>query len=487
MGMGDAQRARQFYRSASRLQPTLIQAQWGYVMAQLPAVSQTFAEQEQAPKAFAKALNQLRADWRNRSLDELYPAVGAQQPYFLAYIGGNHRSLLQAYGSYCVELMQVWMRQESALPALRSTSGRKCRLAIVSAHVHSHSVWHALLKGWIQHLDPNRFELHLFHMGSRHDAETDWAGRHVKKLYVGQRSWQEWARLIAQTQPDVLIYPEVGMDATTVRLASLRLARVQYASWGHPITTGLPTIDAYISAEALEPPDAQNHYTESLVRLPRLGCSYMPYGTSAQAPDLLTWGINASDRVLLSPGVPYKYSPQHDRIWVELVRQCQPCKLVFFSSSNESLSAEFKRRLQDAFVRAGVSFEAGVRFIPWQPQAQFFGWLDKADVFLDTIGFSGFNTAIQAVERGAPIVAYEGEEMRGRFASALLRQLGLEAYVAQSVEQYIGLVQGLLQSPAAAAEYRVAIAQRRGGLWDDRATVEALSTDILERAALHKI
>ena len=293
--------------------------------------------------------------------------------------------------------------------------------------------------------------------------------------------------MIAQTQPDVLIYPEVGMDATTVRLASLRLARVQYASWGHPITTGLPTIDAYISAEALEPPDAQNHYTESLVRLPRLGCSYMPYGTSAQAPDLLTWGINASDRVLLSPGVPYKYSPQHDRIWVELVRQCQPCKLVFFSSSNESLSAEFKRRLQDAFVRAGVSFEAGVRFIPWQPQAQFFGWLDKADVFLDTIGFSGFNTAIQAVERGAPIVAYEGEEMRGRFASALLRQLGLEAYVAQSVEQYIGLVQGLLQSPAAAAEYRVAIAQRRGGLWDDRATVEALSTDILERAALHKI
>lgn len=273
------------------------------------------------------------------------------------------------------------------------------------------------------------------------------------------------------------------MDATTLRLASLRLARLQYAAWGHPITTGLPTIDAYISADAFEPPDAVHHYTEALVRLPRLGSSYTPYGTMAHPPDLQTWDIAATDRVLLCPGSPYKYSPQHDAVWIELVRRCQPCKLVFFESPNDSLSAVFKRRLQQAFLKAGVRFETGVRFVPWQPQAQFFGWLDRADVFLDTIGFSGFNTAIQAIERGTPIVAYEGEGMRGRFASALLRQLSLEAYVARDVEQYISLVQALLHSPAAGAEYREALEERRGTLWDDRATVEALANEILGRAA----
>ena len=39
---------------------------------------------------------------------------------------------------------------------------------------------------------------------------------------------------------DVLVYPEIGMDPTTIAIASLRLAPRQCAAWGHPVTTGLP-------------------------------------------------------------------------------------------------------------------------------------------------------------------------------------------------------------------------------------------------------
>ena len=66
------------------------------------------------------------------------------------------------------------------------------------------------------------------------------------------------------------------MDATTAKLAALRLAPVQAASWGHPETSGLPTIDYYLSAQALEPADAQENYTEKLVALPNLGCWLVP-------------------------------------------------------------------------------------------------------------------------------------------------------------------------------------------------------------------
>ena len=47
----------------------------------------------------------------------------------------------------------------------------------------------------------------------------------------------------------------------------MRLARVQATPWGHPETTGFPTIDYYLSAEALEPPNAAANYTERLVAL----------------------------------------------------------------------------------------------------------------------------------------------------------------------------------------------------------------------------
>ena len=64
------------------------------------------------------------------------------------------------------------------------------------------------------------------------------------------------------------------------------LARVQLARWGHPLTTGLPTIDGYISAQAFVQENSQAHYNEPLIALPRLGCSYRAYGTKPRAVDL---------------------------------------------------------------------------------------------------------------------------------------------------------------------------------------------------------
>ena len=59
-----------------------------------------------------------------------------------------------------------------------------------------------------------------------------------------------------------------------MRLAALRLAPVQCTTWGHPDSSGLPTMDYYLSSEVMEPPDADAHYTERLVRLPGLGIHY---------------------------------------------------------------------------------------------------------------------------------------------------------------------------------------------------------------------
>ena len=44
-------------------------------------------------------------------------------------------------------------------------------------------------------------------------------------------------------QLDVAVFPELGMSPRTWRLAMLRSAPVQAVGWGHPVTTGLPSID----------------------------------------------------------------------------------------------------------------------------------------------------------------------------------------------------------------------------------------------------
>lgn len=476
MGMGDAAGAREAYQAALRIDSNLVQARWGLVMAQLPAIAQRPGEQQESAAAFARELDKARAWFRTHRPANAHQAVGAQQPYYLAYIEEDHRKVLREYGELAVSLMSAWARKVP-VPAPAARHDGKIRIGMVSAHIHNHSVWHAVLRGWVEHLDRGQFVLEIFHVGTGRDTETDWASRQVARLHHGLGDWMAWAKAISDGRFDVLIYPEIGMDATTVRLASLRLARVQLASWGHPLTTGLPTIDGYISAQAFEHEGAQAHYNEPLIPLPRLGCSYRAYGTRPRPVDLASLGVAPGDRVLLCAGTSFKYAPRDDQLVVEIARRCQPCKMLFFSAPGDLKAQLLQERLRQVFAAAGMDFDRSVRFIPWLVQEEFFGLLQQAHVLLDSPGFSGFNTAMQAVECDTPIVAWEGQFMRGRFASAILRELGLDEWIASTHAGYAGKVLALCDD-AVRARVQQQLRERKARLFDDKDTVLALATHL---------
>jgi protein O-GlcNAc transferase len=473
MGLGDSRTACAAYEAAIQLDAGHARARWGLVMAQVPPVIDADAAPGAAAAAFTRELGKAAAWLDAQKPKDVHAIVGAQQPFYLAYVEGNHREALSEYGQLCTGLMSHWAASVG-LPAPSTSSGAHCRVGIVSSHIHNHSVWNAIVRGWVEHLDPKRFELHLFHTGSVEDGETAWAERRVSTLHRGSRDWSQWARLLCDARLDVLLYPEIGMDATTVRLACLRLARVQLASWGHPMTTGLPTLDGYLSAEAFEPAGAAAAYREALFLLPRLGCSYRPFRTAAAVVDVADFGVAPTDRVLVCAGAPPKYGPRYDALWIEVAKQCRPCKLIFFRSAPPMLGEVFERRLAAAFARAGVDFASHVRFVPRLSQEKFFGLLARSHAMLDSPGFSGFNTAMQAIECGCPIVAWEGEAMRSRFASAILRQMGLDECVANDPATFVARAARLCNDKTYAEELRGRIAARREPLFGDRGTVDAL-------------
>src|SRR5208282_3907761 len=197
-------------------------------------------------------------------------------------------------------------------------------------HLRNHSVWNAIIKGWFHHIDVDKFELCGFHLRNKVDEKTLFAESRAAHFYFGTRSLDEWVQLILARTPDVLIYPEIGMDPMTIKLASLRLVPVQVATWGHPETTGLPTIDYYLSAAQMEPPEPQLNYTERLVALPHLGCAYGRLPTVVAAPDLGKLGIIQDCPLLVCAGMPFKYAPEHDWIFPELARRLERCQFVFF-------------------------------------------------------------------------------------------------------------------------------------------------------------
>lgn len=483
MAAGRVSDAIEQFRRAIELDPLHASARWGLAMAQILPIYEKLIDMEESRRSFANAVADLDV-WFSPARTGLgIAAVGSKQPFFLAYHPCNNRTLLESYGRLCTRLMGDDEDIASKIPPISPGSVRKLRVGVVSAQVHDHSVWIAITRGWIQHLDPARFEVHVFHLGRYADDETARARREATDFVSTPRKLADWSQAIKDAQLDVLIFPEIGMDRLTTQLAAKRLVAVQIASWGHPQTTGLPTIDLFLSAELFEPSNGEQHYSEKLVCLPSIGVCVEPLLPNVVTPDLSAIGLPNDEPLLLCPGAPFKYSPEHDQVWVELGMFLQAHgtgRLVFFRSHRTEMTMQFEQRLRRAFAHAGADFDRTVCLVPTVPRKQFYGLMRRATLMLDTIGFSGFNTALQALECGLPIVAFEGAFMRGRLASGLLRRIGLDEWVATSTTAFIEKAMRLVLDESVGIELSKQIGLRSSVLFNDLEPVRALEQVLVD-------
>jgi len=352
--------------------------------------------------------------------------------------------------------------------------------------VRRHPVWDIVLRGMLAHLDRRRIHITLYHTATTTDEETAWAMTQVDRMVQGPKSMQAWLDEVAHDLPDALFYPEVGMDPITCVLAALRLAPVQIAGWGHPVTTGLPTMDLFLSGERLDESGAQAHYREKLLRLPGTGvCTTMTLGPSRrwEGPSRPTGTV----RFALCQQ-PIKFDPADDALLARMAKAVGASE--FWLAAPEKLNwaaGRLRDRLAAAFRAEGLDPEAHLRVMPWLPRDEFLGFLDEMDIFLDCPAFSGYTTAWQAVHRGVPIVTCEGLYLRQRLAGGLLRQIGRKDGIASSRDEYVELAVRLAEEcrfdPNSWSARRAAIRSAAPQADGNREAVSAFERILLESRA----
>lgn len=467
------------YKKALALKPLYPEARLAYTMAHIPLLFDHDSEMDPSRVIFERELGDLQ-DWFQQGRVNLGPqALGVSQPFYLAYQERNNQPLLSQYGRMCTNLMQAWANQYQISPPSIRAPG-KVRVGLVSSHFHDHSVWHAIIKGWLRHFDRSKIDIHIFYLDHLIDDQTRWAEANASSFQTLPKTFEIAVQSILAKQLDILIYPEIGMTPLALKLASLRLCPFQMTSWGHPETSGLPTMDYYLSAEDFEPTEAEAYYAESLIRQPHLGCCYQPLEVPDMALDLASLGLNPDLPLLVSPGMVFKYAPAHDHVFVDIARKLGPCQIVFFIGRLEELTQNFKHRLDKAFTDAGLDPRDYCIFIPWQDRSAFYSLMRQATVFLDTIGFSGFNTAIQAIECGLPVVTREGRFMRGRLASGILRRLDLPELIAANNIAYVDKVCEIVKDSGYRTLLRNKIISLRSRLFEDRSAVDFLQDFLLK-------
>ena len=478
---GKLDRAVEAYQSALNIEPSLTEAALGICMSQLPIIYANAEAIETQRKSYQVYLEKLASYHQNANLNQninAAKAVGTLQPFYLAYQGLNDRPLQEIYGKMIHQLMKSRYPQYSqplTIPSLKP--GKKIRVGFVSGFFRKHSNWKIPIKGWVENLNRNSFELFGYHTGTQQDHYTEEAKTAFDQFIQGPLPLSQWCEQIQKDNLQVLIFPEFGMDPTTIQLGCLRLAPIQMTSWGHPETSGLPTIDYYLSSELMEAETAQDCYSETLVRLPNLSIYYTPLEITPKPTTKAELGLKETETFFWCCQSLYKYLPQHDDVFPAIAKQVKHCKFGFIKhlgDHSEQVTTIFTQRLDKAFSQQGLNYQDYCLFLPRLKTDEFAGVTAIADVFLDSIGWSGCNSSLEAIAQNLPIVTLAGGLMRGRHTAAILKMLGLTELIAENKQQYIQLAVRLGTDEQYCQQLRQYIQQYKPRLYRDLSPVHAL-------------
>jgi protein O-GlcNAc transferase len=474
-GDGRADDAVECHQAAIAADPLHGSARLALCMAQLPIIYATMAEVEARRSRYLTALEALAAAAEAPPVSRaVAAAIGTSQPFFLPYQGRNDREPQTLYGRFVCRLLAE--AEPPAPLAKRPAAGEPIRVGIVSGFFQDHTIFRLFLEGWLTEFDRNRFELTTFDTGRGSDPPTARAEPGCF-LVRGVSSPAAWRAAVSAASPHVLLYPEIGMDPVAACLAAQRLAPVQCVAWGHPETTGLPTMDYFLSADLMEPTDGEAHYTEQLVRLPGLGLHYTPDEQPVPPLDRMSLGLPPEIPIYWSGQALYKYLPEYDWIYPQIAVAVGACRFIFIAfGKSAAVTTAFRERLHRAFAGFGLDANPYCIFLPPMPQQRFIAAVGVADVILDTPGWSGGRSTLDCLSQNPAIVTYPGPLMRGRHTAAILRRIGCEDTIAGSLDDYVAIAARLGLDAEWRTRVRAMVADGKHRAFRDTGAVRALET-----------
>ena len=372
--------------------------------------------------------------------------------FYFAFHGENNRSLQIKYATLFRRICPSLNYVAPHCGQPRPPDGR-IRVGLLSKYLCNHSIGRTS-RGLFANFSRAAFDVAAIFIAPEVDDDySRFIRQHAERSVVVPQSLAEARRQIAALGLDVLFYQDIGMDPFTYFLAFSRLAPVQCVSFGHPDTTGIPTLDYFVSNDLYESPAANEHYSERLFLLHDLGSLAYYYRPKLPQPSKrrVDFGLAEVDHLYICPQSLFKFHPDMDELIAGILRRDERGKVLLIEGAVGCWTDLLRRRwaavIPDVLDR--------IAFLPRQDSPNYLNLIALADVMLDTVHFNGMNTSLEALAVGTPVVTWPREFQRGRHTQAMYRKMGLMDCVVSSAGNYVELAVRLAND----GEYRRTIHQ----------------------------
>lgn len=357
-------------------------------------------------------------------------------PFFLHYYGVDNKRRME-------RLALLFRQNLTALsepPKRLNQVKKKKKVGILSRYLYNHSIGR-FFAGLLEQLNPDLMDFVAITFPSPQDSLIAKI-RNKMPLICLPYEFETASQCILEENLDILLYLEIGLDPLTYFLAFRRLAPIQCMTWGHGETSGLSTVDYFISCQGRETDVSQQYYTEQLICMENI-TTYFEKPTQASSLKTRQELGLPHGNLYICPQSLFKIHPRFDHLLNRILAEDQAGHLLLLDYHIEHYTKKFKQRLSNLM---GEQMKR-VHFLARRPPEAFLNLIAVSDVMLDPLYAGGGMTTIEAFSTGIPIVTCPTAQASSRMTLACYQSMGIDDCVVDSPENYVKKVVQLGTDP----------------------------------------
>lgn len=345
---------------------------------------------------------------------------------------------------------------------------RKIRIGYISPDFRQHSVSY-FLPPLLRYFNDDQFIVFCYALG-RTDAIT-------QKLRTRRTTWRDLrayppqaaAQRIVADKIDILVDLSGHSQDNALPIMAYRPAPVQISGIGYTNTTGLRTVDYFLSDEVCIPSGdtlAASGFTEKILRLPHSHFCYAPEEIRTMPIDGRDAPVRTNHYVTFGSFNNFaKVTDEILLLWRSILETVRDARLVIKGKicSIDSGIEIVKQRL--SVVGCDLS---RIEFRPYSPD--YLEQYRDIDIALDTAPYNGGLTTCEALYMGVPVISLRGRTHGARFGASILTNAGVRELVVENGLNYVRRAVQLAESPSLIEAYHMGLRDnmKRSPLMDIR-------------------
>jgi predicted O-linked N-acetylglucosamine transferase (SPINDLY family) len=359
-------------------------------------------------------------DWRRLPFDGFTPSFN------LPHHGNNCRSIKEKFA----QLFTKGFPHDR--PKLKNTmrNRTRIRLGFVTMAGH-HRGFLRVYQSLLQKLNPDKFEIvFISPLSIQHSCRNLIKRNDITWLGLNDR-FDDSVTRIRDAQCDLIYHWKVGGCPFDYFLPFAKLAPIQCTSFGSHGTSGIHSIDYYLSTAGLESLDSADQYTEQLILFDSYPTLH-PHEPAIQPVARFDLGL-PDKAIYFCPHRLPKYHPCFDKYLRLILEGDSTGHILMCTGQNKPLADLLIERLCRSL---GQELFRRVRFVPLLPLDVYKKYLTAVTCVLDSPVYAGDLTTHDAFCQGVPVVAQEGKLLVQRYTSGLYHTMKLESLIATDIESY---------------------------------------------------